>query len=41
MGSALRSAQSQGIYRAVGKRVAGEISITMASPADLAYVHSG
>lgn len=40
VGSALRSAQSQGIYRAVGKRVAGEISITMASPADLAYVHS-
>jgi len=36
----LRFAHSSGTFRAVGRRLTGEIRITIASPADLVYVQS-
>jgi len=39
-GDGLRFVQSQGIFRVVGRRIYGEISITMASSSNLEYVYS-
>lgn len=39
-GRILRSVQSRRIFRAAGRKVVRDIRVTIASPADLEYVHS-